>query len=129
MATKRKETISSVKRKSTPLEDKFILALKENGPFPRYARNARAISGRKFEIDFFFRTYKIGCEIQGGIFIPGSGHTGAGQVRDFDKTNLAQLQGIILLQFASTHLSSAEKRKAVAEQVRKALKQRGWAGA
>ncbi len=125
---KRREK-NSVKRSSTTLEDKFILAVKENGHLPRYSRNVKAIPGRKFEIDFYFSKYKVGIEIQGGIFIPGSGHTGAGQVRDYDKVNLAQLNGIILLQFAAPHLSSEERRAEAIAVVCKALEIRGWPGA
>ena len=79
------------------LEEKLVDAIKEYGPLPEYERDyVGAFPGRRLEIDFYFKEYKVGVEIQGGIWMKSSGHTGKGHLRDMEKSNLAILNGIRL---------------------------------
>jgi hypothetical protein len=57
---------------------------------------------RKWLLDFAWPDRKIAVEIQGGGFIGGA-HTGAGQLRDFDKLNEATRLGWKVYQFGRAH--------------------------
>lgn len=63
-----------------------------------YAREYRAIAGRRFRFDFVIGEPdkdRLLVEVQGGIWMRGkSGHSsGRGLARDYEKYNLAVLQG------------------------------------
>lgn len=57
---------------------------------PEPCRNYRFHPSRKLEIDFGWPAYKIGLEIQGGVWRPGGGaHSRPGMIeRDMEKHNL-----------------------------------------
>lgn len=113
--------------KSTSLEDKLIAVLATDKSLPKYKlHHVGAIPGRKFEIDLWWPKYKVGIECQGGVFMSKSGHMGVGQVRDYKKTNLAQINGIILLQCGTGMLSSENDRDEFLGLIKKALRMRGW---
>jgi hypothetical protein len=51
------------------------------------------IPGRKFRLDIAWPEYKIGIEVQGGIFLKAAHSTGTGIKRDMEKRNLGILHG------------------------------------
>ena len=51
------------------------------------------IPGRRFRLDFAWPDYKIGLEVQGGIWTRGRHSRGPGQKTDMEKNNLGILQG------------------------------------
>jgi very-short-patch-repair endonuclease len=67
----------------------------------------KGIPGRKLEIDFAFVEERVGVELQGGIYAHMGHSTGTGIQRDYDKQNLAQLEGWILLQLSTNRLEDA----------------------
>lgn len=112
--------------KQSELENKLDEILKDQKDFPKYKRNVRGkIPGSsRMEIDFWFGPkYKVGIEVQGGIWMSRSGHKGAGQVRDYKKCNLAQIGGIILLQFSSDMIRDSDN---CISTIKDALKRAGW---
>lgn len=114
------------------LEEKLESAILNDGSLPEYIRNYRhAFPGRKLEIDFWFDDYRVGVEVQGGIFIPPgkkSGHIGIGQHRDYEKMNLAQINDILLLQCDTKMLGSQDRISEFIEMLKAALRKRGWRG-
>ena len=65
-------------------------------------RNQKYLYPTALEFDFSWLEYKIAVEVNGGIDKPGrrSGHVSRNGIRrDYYKSNLAQLQGWILLTF------------------------------
>jgi len=76
----------------------------------------------KRELDFAWPEYKVGVEVQGGIWARGAHTRGAGYMRDCSKLNDAQLQGWLLLWVTANHINSG---KALVW-LRRALTERGW---
>lgn len=70
----------------------FVAACKAHGlpePVPEY----RFLKDRKFRWDWAWPRFGVAVEIQGGIWVQGKHSRGAGQLRDFEKWNLAQKAG------------------------------------
>lgn len=68
----------------------------------------KGIPGRRYELDFCWIEASVAVEIQGGIWSPEMAHgRGTGIQRDYDKLNLAQLEGWIVLQLSTTELRDA----------------------
>ena len=97
------------------LEDTFAFQLDALGI--DYVRQYRAIKGRKFAWDFAFPDERLLVEINGGTYTVGAHSTGKGIARDYEKSNLAQLQGWRCLSFDGKAVRSGE----AVEVVRKAL--------
>ena len=76
----------------------------------------------KRELDFAFVSYKVGVEVQGGIWARGAHTRGIGYMRDCSKLNDAQLQGWLLLWVTRKHIETG---KALVW-LRRALTERGW---
>lgn len=69
---------------------------------PEPEREYKAIDGRKYKWDFYFRQNRLLVEIQGGIWLKMSGHnTGKGIERDAEKLNLATCAGFNVLQITA----------------------------
>ena len=97
------------------LEDIFAFQLDALGI--DYVRQYRAIKGRQFAFDFAFLDKRLLVEINGGTYTVGAHSTGKGIARDYEKSNLAQLQGWRCLAFDGKMVRSGE----AVEVVRKAL--------
>ena len=97
------------------LEDTFAFQLDALGI--DYVRQYRAIKGRKFAWDFAFPDERILVEINGGTYTVGAHSTGKGIARDYEKSNLAQLQGWRCLAFDGKAVRSG----VAVEMVRRAL--------
>lgn len=98
------------------LEDLFAFQLDACG-LTGYARQYRAIKGRKFAFDFAFLDARLLIEIQGGTYSNGAHARPLGIARDYEKSNLAQLAGWRCLAFDGKAVRSGE----AIEFVRKAL--------
>ena len=57
------------------------------------------IPGRKFRLDVAWPQYKIGIEVQGGLWIKAAHSTGTGIKRDMCKRNLGTLNGWAILEY------------------------------
>ena len=68
----------------------------------QYQREYKFSFSRKFRFDFAILEHKIGIEIQGGQWLTKSGHnTGKGLQKDYEKLNLAQIEGWKVLQYST----------------------------
>ena len=104
------------------LEDTLGLIIDDAG-LPEFKRNYHFDKPRsKREMDFAWPEYKVGVEVQGGIWARGAHTRGAGYMRDCSKLDDAQLQGWILLWVTAHHI---EHGKALVW-IRRALTERGW---
>lgn len=101
---------------SSALEDLFAFQLDAAG-LVGYVREYTAIPGRKFRFDFCFKQERLLIEINGGTYTKGAHSTGAGIARDYEKANLATLQGWRVLTFDGKAVKSGE----AVETIRKAL--------
>lgn len=98
------------------LEDTLAFQLDALG-LTGYVREYQAIKGRKFRFDFCFTEQRLLIEVNGGTFTKGAHSTGRGIARDYEKANLAVLQGWRCLAFDGKAVRSGE----AVEVVRKAL--------
>lgn len=84
---------------------------------PEPIREYQAIKGRKFRFDFAWVDARLLVEVNGGTYTKGAHSTGAGIARDYEKANLATLQGWRVLMFDGKAVKSGE----AVEIIRKAL--------
>jgi hypothetical protein len=64
---------------------------------------------RNFRADIFSEKLKLIIEINGGEYMSKGRHTwGKGYQRDLEKSNIAQLNGYIYLQYTYSHLKNGE---------------------
>lgn len=101
---------------SSPLENLFAMQLDAAG-LTGYVREYQAIPGRKFRFDFAWTERKLLVEVNGGTYAKGAHSTGRGIARDYEKANLAVLQGWRVLSFDGKAIKSGE----AVEVVRRAL--------
>lgn len=94
--------------------DPFLALLEAEG-LPAPETEAEFIEGRKFRADYLWRRpRKVVLERQGGIYRKGGGtatmgHSSVtGLLRDWEKSNLAQLAGYVYLQFTPQQLAAGE---------------------
>ena len=89
------------------LEAELALQIKALG-LPEPVREYRAIKGRKFRFDFAWVERKLLVEVNGGTYTKGAHSTGRGIARDYEKANLAVLQGWRVLSFDGKAIKSGE---------------------
>ena len=63
---------------------------------------------RKFRADYLFRSAKVIVEKNGAVWMKGGHSSGKGIMRDYEKSNLAQLLGWRLFSFTPQQLNSGE---------------------
>ena len=92
---------------SSPLEDLFAFQLDSAG-LTGYVREYQAIPGRRFRFDFAFiqPEHRLLIEINGGTYSKGGHSTGTGINRDYEKNNLAVLNGWRVLSFDTKQVKS-----------------------
>ena len=98
------------------LEAELALQIRALG-LPEPVREYPAIKGRKFRFDFAFIDAKLLIEVNGGTYTKGAHSTGQGIARDYEKANLAVLQGWRVLMFDGKAVKSGE----AVEVIRQAL--------
>ena len=101
---------------TSPLEDLFALQVKLEG-LPEPVREFMAIPGRRYRWDFAWPDKRVLVEINGGTYAHMGHSTGSGIARDYEKANLAVLQGWRVLSFDG----KAVKDGTAVEVIRKAL--------
>jgi very-short-patch-repair endonuclease len=80
------------------LEDLLLFQIHAMG-LPEPEREYRAIKGRMFRFDFAWLEQRLLVEVNGGTYTKGAHSTGQGIARDYEKANLAVLQGWRVLSF------------------------------
>ena len=75
-------------------------------PLPE--REYRFAPPRRYRADFAYPEQKILVEVQGGIYTRGAHSRGTGLERDYEKINLAQLNGFMVFQFSRKMIESGE---------------------
>ena len=98
------------------LEDALAFQLDALG-LTGYVREYPAIKWRKFRFDFAWLEQRLLVEVNGGTYTNGAHSTGAGIARDYEKANLAVLQGWRVLSFDGKAVKSGE----AVEVIRQAL--------
>ena len=98
------------------LEDLFAFQLDALG-LTGYVREYQAITGRKFRFDFAWLEHRLLVEVNGGTYTKGAHSTGQGIARDYEKANLATLDGWRVLMFDGKAVKSGE----AVEVIRQAL--------
>ena len=98
------------------LEAELALQIRALG-LPEPVREYQAIKGRKFRFDFAWLEQRLLVEVNGGTYTQGAHSTGQGIARDYEKANLAVLQGWRVLSFDGKSVKSGE----AVEVVRQAL--------
>ena len=90
---------------SSALENLFAFQLDSAG-LTGYIREYQAIPGRRFRFDFAWRKERLLVEINGGTYSKGAHSTGTGINRDYEKGNLAVLNGWRVLSFDTKMVKS-----------------------
>jgi len=98
------------------LEAELALQIRALG-LPEPVREYRAIPGRKFRYDFCWEKERLLVEVNGGTYTKGAHSTGQGIARDYEKANLATLDGWRVLMFDGKAVKNGE----AVETIRKAL--------
>jgi len=98
------------------LEAELALQIRALG-LPEPVREYQAITGRKFRFDFAWLENRLLVEVNGGTYTKGAHSTGQGIARDYEKANLATLDGWRVLMFDGKAVKSGE----AVEVIRKAL--------
>jgi very-short-patch-repair endonuclease len=75
---------------------------------PEPEREYRFAPPRRYRADFAYPEQKILVEVQGGIYTRGAHSRGTGLERDYEKINLAQLNGFMVFQFSRKMIESGE---------------------
>jgi len=101
---------------ASQLEAELALQIKALG-LPGPIREYQAIKGRKFRFDFAWLEQRLLVEVNGGTYTKGAHSTGQGIARDYEKANLAVLQGWRVLTFDGKSVKSGE----AVEVIRQAL--------
>jgi very-short-patch-repair endonuclease len=90
---------------SSALENLFAMQLDSAG-LTGYVREYQAIPGRRFRFDFAWRKERLLVEINGGTYSKGAHSTGTGINRDYEKGNLAVINGWRVLSFDTKMVKS-----------------------
>ena len=98
------------------LEAELALQIRALG-LPEPVREYQAITGRKFRFDFAWLDSGLLVEVNGGTYTKGAHSTGQGIARDYEKANLATLDGWRVLMFDG----KAVKSGVAVEVIRQAL--------
>ena len=89
------------------LEDTLLHQMQLVG-LPTPEREYRFAPPRRYRADFAYPEQKILVEVQGGIYTRGAHSRGTGLERDYEKINLAQLNGFMVFQFSRKMIESGE---------------------
>lgn len=71
-----------------------------------FVREHQFLETRKFRFDFALLRFRIGIEVEGGTWVSGRHTRGAGYAKDCEKSNLAQLDGWMVLRFVPDQIKS-----------------------
>lgn len=92
---------------------KVVAAFYADEGLPGLCLEYQHIPDRKFRLDLAWPLYRVGIEVQGGIWIKGAHSTGTGIKRDMEKRNLQVLYGWRVLEVEPQDLCTVETAKMV----------------
>jgi very-short-patch-repair endonuclease len=101
------------------LEDDLAFQIRAVG-LPEPVREFR-FCDRRFRFDFAWPTWKLACEVDGGVWSNGRHTRGAGFERDADKGNLAILNGWRVLHYTAKHIKSGEAVRQIEQMMRRTV--------
>lgn len=95
----------------TTAQREFTMAVRllyQGGHFPAFETNAKPFLGRDFELDVAFPDYRVGVEVQGGIWRRGGGaHSRPANIeRDIRKAQLALMYGWVIVPVTTAQVSA-----------------------
>lgn len=90
-------------KKQSQLEFRFLLWLKEWKIDHLFVREYRFHPDRRWRLDFYSEKYRVGVELEGGLFTYGGHSRGAGYLKNLEKYNAATAMGIRLFRYGSTN--------------------------
>lgn len=96
-------TIARVKQLDR--EGRFYLMLRAK-KLPRPVPEYRFHDTRKFRLDYAWPEFRVGLEVDGGVWTGGAHGRGTGIVRDQEKTNLAAGEGWRILRCTPSKLAT-----------------------
>ena len=88
-------------------QETFLLLCKAHG-IPTPTPEFRFSATRRWRFDYCWKDLRIAVEQNGGIWTRGRHTRGAGQVKDMEKLNAAQLAGYVVGQFTPQQMMSGE---------------------
>jgi hypothetical protein len=91
-------------RSVSALEERFFAIWSARQEIP-LVREYQGIPNRKFRFDFCHLETKVAIEIMGGVWTGGRHSGGSGQIKDFEKLNLAILGGWVVFQLSGEMLT------------------------
>ena len=105
--------------KKSDLELELLSHIRAVG-LPEPVREYMAIPGRKFRFDFAYPDKKLLIEVQGAIWKGGEGghSSGVGLSRDYEKNNLAILNGWKVMYFTGNTIRGGEAVAQIEEAVK-----------
>lgn len=68
---------------------------------------------RKWRLDYAWPDYKVGVEVNGGVWSRGRHTRGKGYINDLEKLNEAQILGWIVLQFTPQQMKTWEAKETI----------------
>lgn len=95
------------------IEDEMLYQIKVAG-LPAPVREYRFDAVKKYRFDFAYLDRMLAVEVEGGTWVPNTGHTsGVGYRENVRKYNLAVMQGWRILRFTSDMVTSGEALKTI----------------
>lgn len=95
------------------IEEELFYQIKVAG-LPEPTREYRFDSVKRWRFDFAYLDRKLAIEVEGGTWVPNTGHTsGVGYQGNVRKYNAAVLQGWKLLRFTTDMVTSGEALKTI----------------
>ena len=88
-------------------EETLILHLRVSG-LPEPIRELVFAPPRKYRFDLAWPDLKIACEVDGGTWISGRHNRGSSIAKDYEKLNLAVVNGWRVLRFTTDQVKSGE---------------------
>lgn len=92
--------------------------------FPEAVRELRVCPERRWRFDRAYPAYRVGVEVNGGVWEGGRHTRGQGFINDREKINHAQILGWIVLEFTPQQVISGY----CWDTIESALRARGWKG-
>lgn len=78
-----------------------ILEIIFNGLKIEFVKEFKFHKKRRWRIDYYLPQYRVGVEIEGGVWIQGRHTRGQGFINDCEKYNQAQIGGIRVLRYSA----------------------------
>jgi hypothetical protein len=93
----------------------LITALCKREGWPQPVSEHRFHDTRRWRFDLAWVEQRVALEVNGGVFVAGRHSRGAGQMKDFEKLNAAQLAGWKVLQVTPKQLTDGTLQRLLAD--------------